>query len=78
MTSMAVHGYAKTLPELVDIVRVHIGIRSVIAYGRPGGNQVWQDADNNATVEVLMKILTVDMDLAKALERVESWVVLGA
>lgn len=79
MTSIAPHGYCKSLPELVDIVRMHIGIRSVIAYGLPAGQKsIWVDADNDATPEVLMDILTVEMDLAEALERVESWVVLRA
>jgi hypothetical protein len=78
MQSLAVHGYCTSLPALVDLVRMHIGIRSVIAFGRqPGQPNIWVEADNNATPEVLMNILTEDMDLADALIRVESWVVLG-
>jgi hypothetical protein len=77
--SIAYHGTFGSLPELVDHVRIHIAIRSVIVYGVPTGRpSVWVEADNNATPEVLMDILTEDMDLGQALERVENWVVLGA
>jgi len=79
MTSIAPHGYCKSLPDLVDIVRMHIAIRSVTAFGRqPGQVNIWVEADNDATPEVLMDILTEDMDLAEAMERVENWVVLRA
>lgn len=78
MQTVASHGYCSSLPELVDLVRLHIGIRSVISFGRPGSSHLWQDADNDATPQVLMGILTSDMDLAVALERVETFVVTGA
>lgn len=78
MTSIAHHGTFSSLPELVDHVRIHIAIRSVIAYGVPGQVNIWVEADNDATPEVLMDILAEDMDLAEALERVETWVVLRA
>ena len=78
MTGIAYHGTFDSLPELVDHVRIHIAVRSVIAYGLPSMKNIWVEADNDATPEVLMDILTEDMDLDQALERVESWVVLGA
>jgi hypothetical protein len=78
MQSIAPHGYCTSLAELVDLVRVHLGIRSVIVYDRPGAARIWQEAEGNATAEVLTSILTAGMDLAEALDRVESWVVLGA
>jgi hypothetical protein len=78
MQTIALHGYCTSLPQLVDLVRLHIGIRSVISFDRPGASHLWQDADNDATPEVLTGILTEDMDLATALERVETFVVTGS
>jgi hypothetical protein len=78
MQSIASHGYCASLAELVDLVRVHLGIRSVISFSHPGATCLWQDAESAATPEVLMGILVVEMDLAEALDRVESWVVFGA
>jgi hypothetical protein len=78
MQTIPVHGFRETLPEFVDFVLIHVSVRSVIAHGNPAVADLWQRAFDEVTPEILLDILVEGMDLAEALDRVESWVVLGA
>lgn len=77
MQTIPVHGCRETLPQFVDFVLMHVSVRSVLVHANPAVTDLWRRAAVEATPEVLMDILTEGMDLAEALDRVESWVVLG-
>lgn len=78
MQTIPAHGFRETLPEFVDFVLIHVSVRSVIVHDNPAVTDLWQRAAVEATPEILMDILTEGMDLAEALDRIESLMVLGA
>lgn len=78
MQTIPVHGFRETLPEFVDFVLMHVSIRSVIVHSNPAVTDLWQRAAAELTSEILMDVLTEGMDLADALDRIESFIVLGA